>query len=142
MAARRYFDAAFGRYALASALATGTDFTLANALHGMNVVPYAATFMGCIGGGAVAFSLSRSWTFRSEDRLGLAQLGRFLLVWASSAVLNSGGILVLLPFVPSFPLAWLAVRASVYLAWNYPLARWFVFERRPGRQELSARSDS
>jgi hypothetical protein len=39
----------------------------------------------------------------------------------------------------SFTLAWVVVRAAVYLGWNYPLARWFVFSREKPAVELSAR---
>jgi hypothetical protein len=52
---------------------------------------------------------------------------RFLFGWATSALLNSLGVPVLLSFVGSRPRAWALVRAAVYLGWNYPLSRWFVF---------------
>jgi hypothetical protein len=41
--------------------------------------------------------------------------------------------------VSSFSLAWALVRAAVYLGWNYPLARWFVFGSPKAAGQLSAR---
>jgi putative flippase GtrA len=134
----RFFDAAFGRYAVTSALATATDFALAGSLHLLGLGAAGATFFGCVGGGAIAFWLARGWTFRAGAGRAWPQVGRFLLVWATSALLNSGGVAALLHGVSSFPLAWAAVRASVYLGWNYPLSRWFVFSASPVRPELSA----
>ena len=133
-----FFDRAFGRYALTSALATATDFALAGSLHATGASAAAATFLGCVAGGGVAFRLSRGWTFEAASGSAWAQLVRFLFVWATSALLNSGGVPLLLSWVGSFPIAWLVVRAAVYLGWNYPLSRWFVFagEKSP---QLSAR---
>ena len=136
---RRFFDASFGRYAATSALATATDFALAGSLHTSGVGPATATFVGCVAGGAVAFRLSRSWTFQAGSARALPQMLRFLLVWATSALLNSTGVPALLGLVRSFPLAWTLVRAAVYLGWNYPLSRWFVFSAERPSVELSVR---
>ena len=138
LALRRFFDQAFGRYALTSALATVSDFAVASSLHALGVRAAAATFLGCVVGGAVAFAFSRRFSFQASGARALPQLGRFLLVWASSALLNSSGVPMLLELVGSFAPAWLLVRGSVYLAWNYPLARWFVFARGRARATLSA----
>jgi putative flippase GtrA len=133
-----FFDAAFGRYAATSALATATDFVLASALHRVGVAAGVATFFGCVAGGIVAFTLSRGWTFRAGGARAVPQLLRFLFVWSTSAFLNSAGVVVLLGHTSSFALAWLTVRAAVYLGWNYPLARWFVFSREKPGPELTA----
>ncbi len=134
----RFFDSAFGRYALTSALATVTDFALASCLHGVGSSAAAATFFGCVAGGVVAFALSRRWTFQAGAGRPLPQVLRFLLVWATSALLNSSGVPALLSWVASFPLAWSLVRAAVYLGWNYPLSRWFVFSAEKPAAQLSA----
>lgn len=132
-----FFDAAFGRYALTSALATATDFALAGSLHGFGASAATATFFGCVAGGIVSFAVSRRWTFQAGARRALPQVARFLFVWATSAWLNSTGVPALLHFVASFPLAWGVVRAVVYLGWNYPLSRWFVFAtEKPDAVEL------
>ncbi len=134
-----FFDAAFARYALTSGLATGTDFALASSLHRLRASPALATFFGCVVGGVVAFSLSRSWTFKVNAARALPQLMRFTFVWATSALLNSAGVPALLSLMSSFPLAWVSVRAAVYLGWNYPLARWLVFAHEKPSAELSVR---
>jgi putative flippase GtrA len=134
----RFFDTAFGRYAATSALATATDFALASSLHVLGAAAASATFVGCVAGGGVAFGLSRRWTFQAGSGPALPQLLRFLLVWATSALLNSTGVPALLPWLGSFTAAWAVVRAAVYLGWNYPLSRWFVFAAEKPAAELSA----
>ncbi|HKY37668.1 MAG TPA: GtrA family protein [Polyangiaceae bacterium] len=133
----RFFDRAFGRYTLTSALATGSDFALATSLHTLGVSAGLATFLGCTLGGSIAFAVGRGWTFQAGSAPALPQLSRFLLVWGTSALLNSSGVPAVLRLVGSFPLVWVLVRGGVYLGWNYPLSRWFVFRGKP-RVELSA----
>lgn len=135
----RYFDRSFGRYALTSAAATGSDFVAAFTLHALGLSPAWATFVGCVVGGSVAFTLNREWTFRAGTARALPQFLRFMFVWGTSALLNSCGVPALLPWLGSFPLTWGVVRAGVYLGWNYPLSRWFVFAGEGTRRELSAR---
>jgi putative flippase GtrA len=134
----RFFDAAFNRYAATSALATTTDFALAGSLHALGASAARATFFGCVAGGCVAFALSRRWTFQAGSAPAVPQILRFLLVWATSALLNSSGVSAVLPWVGSFAFAWALVRAAVYLGWNYPLSRWFVFAAEKPPAELSA----
>jgi putative flippase GtrA len=138
-AVRRFFDGAFGRYAATSALATGTDFLIAGSLHSAGLSASLATFLGCVAGGGVSFSMSRRWTFQAGSDRALPQMARFLFVWATSALLNSTGVPVLLSWLGSFSVAWGFVRAAVYLGWNYPLSRWFVFASPKASAELSAR---
>jgi putative flippase GtrA len=125
--ALRFVGHTLGRHSLASALATSTDFALASTLHALGASPGAATFLGCVAGGGVAFGLGRHFSFRAAEARALPQLARFLFVWATSALLNSSGVSGLLPLVGSFSLAWLLVRGAVFIGWNYPLSRWYVF---------------
>jgi putative flippase GtrA len=125
----RFFDASFRRYAATSALATLTDFAFASLLHRLGSPAGASTFVGCVAGGGVAFALSRGWTFQAGTARAVPQILRFLCVWLMSAVLNSAGVTALLAWVSSFQVAWLLVRGAVYLGWNYPMTRWFVFSR-------------
>lgn len=134
----RYFGQTFGRHTLTSAVATGSDFALASSLHALGCSAALATFLGCVAGGGVAFGLGRHFTFRAAGARALPQLARFLFVWATSALLNSTGVPALLPVLGSFALAWLSVRGLVYLCWNYPLSRWYVFAARRADVELSA----
>jgi putative flippase GtrA len=142
----RFFDAAFGRYAMTSAAATATDFALFSLLSALGLGAGSATFFGCVAGGSVAFSLSRRWTFQPGAGHGprgplapaLPQMLRFLFGWATSALLNSAGVLVLVSVLGSPAVAWAVVRAAVYLGWNYPLSRWFVFATEKDAAALSA----
>lgn len=117
------------RSALTGALATGSDFVVANGLAASAVPAPGATFAGYVVGGLVAFSVNRGWAFRVRGRAG-PQLLRFLLVWLSSAALNVAGVALLIEsFGLSFGVAWAVARGVVFSCWNYPLFRWFVFAR-------------
>lgn len=129
---RREFTGVFVRSALTSALATGSDFVVANGLVASGVSAPGATSAGYVLGGLVAFGLNRGWAFRVQGRPG-PQLLRFLGVWLSSAALNVAGVALLLAALGwSFAVAWALVRGLVFSAWNYPLLRWFVFPDAPG----------
>jgi len=121
----------FVRSAFVSVLATGTDFVVASLLSRALLASSLATFVGCAAGGLVAFTVNRGWAFRSRGR-GSREVVRFLGVWATSALLNSGGVGWLTHAGVAFIYAWALVRVLVYSAWNYPLLRWFVFRRVPG----------
>jgi len=116
------------RNAVAGAVATGADFlVVALLVEGARVSPALATLFGCGVGAVVNFAINRVWAFGS-DAPKLAQAGRYAFVSASSAGLNSGlvWVLLLLPAMP-YQLAWLLVRGAVYLTWNFPLQRDYVF---------------
>jgi putative flippase GtrA len=119
------------RSMLTSAAATASDFAAAHALHGVKIPATAATVLGCAVGGIVAFALNRYWAFHAREGRKRTQVARFLLVWATSAALNAVGVglLLMLPGGGHFTHAWLITRGAVYLGWNYPLLRWFVFRR-------------
>lgn len=118
------------RNAIAGAVATGSDFVVVASLVGFVMLPPpVATFLGCVVGAFINFSMNRVWAFGSDSPKA-AQAGRYLFVTATSAVLNSGlvGVLLLLPGMP-YQLAWILVRVAVYVTWNYPLHRDYVFRR-------------
>jgi phosphatidylglycerophosphate synthase len=120
------------RNAIAGAVATGSDFVVVATLVSFVMLPpTVATFLGCVVGALINFSMNRVWAFGSDSPK-TAQAGRYLFVTATSAVLNSGlvGVLLLLPSMP-YQLAWVLVRAAVYVTWNYPLHRDYVFPRSP-----------
>jgi putative flippase GtrA len=129
---RRLQRRTFIRGALTSSIATASDFVAASLLHGLRVPAAAATILGCVVGGVVAFALNRNWAFHARDGRKRTQLWRFGFVWASSALLNAAGVAAFLLLDGPFIRAWLVTRGLVYLAWNYPLLRYFVF--RPPRK--------
>jgi phosphatidylglycerophosphate synthase len=116
------------RNLFAASSATGIDFLVVVLLvQVFTGDPRIATGAGCIVGGLVNFTINRVWTFGSHAPA-VAQAWRYTFVSTSSALLNSGGVAVLL-FLPGvdYRLAWVIVRAAVFLTWNYPLHRDYVF---------------
>lgn len=129
-----FADRAFGRSLLTSGLATLSDFVLANGLVALGAPVAWSTAAGCTLGGGVAFATNRQWAFDAREGPPLKQSLRFLVVWATNAVLNTAGVaLAVRASGLGFPAAWLVVRGLVYLGWNYPLLRLYVFRpHRPG----------
>jgi len=128
----------FVRGALTSSIATASDFVAASLLHRLRVPAAAATILGCMVGGFVAFSLNRNWAFHARDGRKRTQLWRFGFVWATSALLNAAGVTAFLLPGGQFMRAWLVTRGVVYLAWNYPLLRYFVFRRQPDQVQVDS----
>ncbi|TPV93625.1 MAG: CDP-alcohol phosphatidyltransferase [Myxococcales bacterium FL481] len=126
------------RNVVAAAVATVVDFAVFSLLWTrVGIEPGWATAGGCLVGAVVNFTINRSWVFGS--RSGAAKQGlRYAFVSSTSAALNAGGVTILL-LVPSASaqVAWLAVRGAVYLAWNFPLQRDYVFADARGRDELA-----
>lgn len=120
-----------GRNALAGVVATAADFALAFSLVQLAIAsPAAATFAGCVLGAIVNFGMNRAWTFGSTGPPA-REAWRYALVSASSAFFNAALVhVLLLPKVP-FLVSWLLARGAVFLAWNYPLHRDYVFVRAP-----------
>lgn len=87
-----------------------------------------ATLAGCLLGSVVNFTLNRYWAFFGAGGLLLAQGRRYAITSVSGALLNAGGVavLLLLPNVPSV-LAWLLVRGTVFGVWTLPLLKSYVF---------------
>ena len=93
----------------------------------LDVSPPIATLLGCGVGAGFNFTTNRIWTFGSDGHPA-PQLGRYALVSSGSAILNGGlvALALLLPAMPSL-VAWALVRALVFVTWNYPLHRDYVF---------------
>lgn len=120
------------RSQVAAGVATAADFLLVVALvTGAGIFPWFSTMIGCVLGAAVNFSVSRVWAFKNVDPL-VPQASRYVFVSLTSALLNGGGVgvLLLLPAL-DYRIAWVLVRAVVALAWNYPLHRDYVFSAKP-----------
>jgi putative flippase GtrA len=89
--------------------------------------PPAATLLGCVAGGLLNFSVNRVWAFMVEGSY-FQQGSRYLFVSGTSALLNAVGVAVLLLLpITDYRLAWLMVRVTIFLTWNYPLQRGYVF---------------
>jgi phosphatidylglycerophosphate synthase/putative flippase GtrA len=116
------------RNALAASFATVLDFIAVFAMVRLLLVaPPVATLLGCAVGATFNFLTNRIWTFGSDGHPAL-QVGRYALVSFGSAVLNSGlvALVLLLDGVPAL-VAWFVVRVLVFVTWNYPLHRDYVF---------------
>jgi phosphatidylglycerophosphate synthase/putative flippase GtrA len=117
------------RSVVTSVLATASDFAVVWVLVQRLAVPAPlATTLGCIVGGTVAFTLSRSWVFDAQQGARSRQALRFVFVSGTSALLNGGGVALLMLF-PSidYRIAWAVTRFVVFATWNYPLLRDYVF---------------
>jgi phosphatidylglycerophosphate synthase/putative flippase GtrA len=119
-----------GRSVVSAVLATGADFVVVLTTLDLGLTPWLATGLGCVVGGVLNFGLNRLWTFASRGAPAGEAL-RYAVVSGSSALLNAGGVaaVLLLPGIPSL-VAWGIVRGVVFLSWNYPLQRSYVFEAR------------
>jgi phosphatidylglycerophosphate synthase/putative flippase GtrA len=116
------------RNVIAASSATIIDFAAVLLMvQVLEISPPIATLVGCGVGASFNFMTNRMWTFGSDGHPAV-QVGRYALVSMGSAVLNGGlvALALLLPSVPSL-LAWAAVRALVFVTWNYPLHRDYVF---------------
>jgi len=117
---------AFG--AVAASFATAFDYWIVLELvTKLGLGPATATGIGAAAGGFLNFHLNRIVTYRSSGAQ-LPQAARYTLVSAMSAFLNAGGVAVL-TMNPEldFRVAWWIVRGAVFLLWNLPLQRIYVF---------------
>jgi phosphatidylglycerophosphate synthase/putative flippase GtrA len=116
----------------AGGVATLADFALVNLLVvSAAFLPPIATAVGCALGAVINFAINRSWTFGSSDPA-MPQMWRYGFVSVSSALLNAGGVAVML-FLPDvdYRIGWWLVRGAVFVTWNYPLHRDYVFGYEP-----------
>jgi phosphatidylglycerophosphate synthase len=155
------------RGTLTQALATLADFTVASAIvyvvggshvagggvsrlghvflnqvHDLDHAPV-ATAAGCVVGAVVSFILARVWAFEGRGAW-LPQAQKYVFVSAATALLNAGGVALLLALNAPFIVAWWLTRVIVFATWSYPLQRDFVFvpalDPRAERNSASPRS--
>jgi putative flippase GtrA len=115
------------RNAMAALTATAVDFALFSALVAVACSPPLATLLGAALGGIVNFTVNRTWTFdASGSKRTMAR--RYVVVSAVSAALNAGVVAALL-WIPNqhVTICWLVARGLIFLGWNYPLHRDYVF---------------
>ncbi len=121
-----------GRSVVTSIFTTAIDFGtllgLAELLHVNHVV---ATFLGTVVGFLANFMINRYWAFEAHAGSIHWQFVRVLPVQAGSTGLQTLGVWVFERFVGlDLALSKLVVASLVYLFWNYPMNRFFVFGRK------------
>lgn len=128
---------ATGRNSLARGLitavfATAVDFACVVALVEIGgLTPWAATALGSLVGAAASFTLGRIWAFDGRGGALGPQMSRYAFVSLSSLGLNTGGVAVLGLLPIDYRLAWAIARGAIFLLWNFPLHRDWVFESTP-----------
>lgn len=128
---RRRELATFSRSLLTSLFTTALDFaTLIGLTEGAGVNYVAATWIGTVVGSLANFTINRLWAFYAPDAPAVPAATRFVAVQLGASGLHTTGVWLLTHFgrLP-YPVSKLTVAAVVYLIWNYPLNRWFVFGR-------------
>lgn len=121
----------FSRSALTSLFTTALDFgTLAGLVELAGVNYVLATWLGTVVGSLSNFTINRVWAFDARDRPPTGQFARFVLVQAAASFLHTGGVwfftgVLGMPYQASK----IIISVLVYLGWNYPMNRWFVFRR-------------
>jgi putative flippase GtrA len=119
------------RNALTSVFTTALDFGVLTGLVELFHVSYViSTFSGTVVGAVSNFTINRKWSYEATDGQAHLQLVRFLPVQAGSSGLQTLGVwLVTDQAHVQYMISKLVVATLVYLVWNYPMNRWFVFRK-------------
>ena len=114
--------------------ATLADFALVNVAMELGWVSdaWVATALGCALGAGVSFTGGRDWAFAHAGERAPVQVGRYLLVSATSMGLNAGGVALVTPLLLDYRVSWLLVRGLVFVLWNFHLHRAYVFQENGG----------
>ena len=121
----------FPRSTITSLFTTALDFgTLTGLVELLGVNYVLATWLGSVVGSLSNFTINRVWAFDARDRPGTGQFARFVVVQAGATLWHTLGVWLLTRFegLP-YQASKLVIAALVYLVWNYPMNRWFVFRR-------------
>ncbi len=120
-----------GRSVVTSIFTTALDFGTMMGLARLGVDYRLATFLGTIVGFLANFTINRYWAFEAHGSSLWWQFARVLPVQAGSTGLQTLGVWL---FVGALGMRlWiskLVVASLVYLCWNYPMNRFFVFGRK------------
>jgi putative flippase GtrA len=121
-----------GRSVMTSIFTTALDFGTMMGLVELFHVDYViATFFGTIVGFLANFAINRHWAFEAHDGSIGWQFVRVLPVQAGSTGLQTVGVWIFDRFIGlRYWVAKIVVSALVYLLWNYPMNRFFVFGRK------------
>jgi putative flippase GtrA len=129
----------FARNTLTSIFTTAVDFgTLTGLVELAHVNYVAATFIGSIVGFLTNFTINRYWSFAATDDAMHWQFVRIIPVQAGSTGLQTLGVWL---FTSVFGVQYMAskiiVSTLVYLGWNYPMNRFWVFRAPPKAPALT-----
>lgn len=119
-----------GRSVVTSIFTTVLDFATMIGLAQLGVDYRLATFLGTLVGFLANFTINRYWAFEAHGGSLRWQFARVLPVQVGSTGLQTLGVWL---FVGTLGVRlWiskLVVASLVYLCWNYPMNRFFVFGR-------------
>jgi putative flippase GtrA len=119
----------FLRSLVTSLFTTALDFGALIGLTELAHVNYVlATWIGTVVGSLSNFTINKQWAFSAREHPTRRALAKFVLVQAGASGLHTLGVWLMTRFgrLP-YPASKAIVAAAVYLGWNYPLNRWFVF---------------
>ena len=122
----------FVRNTLTSIFTTALDFGTLTGLVELAHVDYVvATFVGTVVGATSNFIINRHWSFAATHVAWHGQALKMLPVQAGSSALQTLGVWLFTRFgrVP-YMASKLIVSVLVYLGWNYPMNKHFVFASR------------
>jgi putative flippase GtrA len=119
------------RNALTSVFTTALDFGVLTGLVELFHVGYViATFCGTVVGAVSNFTINRQWSYDASAGRAHIQLVRFLPVQAGSSGLQTLGVWLFTDKANvQYMVSKLVVATLVYLVWNYPMNRFFVFRK-------------
>jgi putative flippase GtrA len=121
----------FSRSLLTSLFTTALDFgTLTGLVELVGVNYVLATWLGTVLGSLSNFTINRVWAFDARDRPPTGQFARFLAVQAFASVLHTAGVWGFTRFLGlPYQASKVIISVLVFLGWNYPMNRRFVFRR-------------
>jgi putative flippase GtrA len=121
----------FARSIATSIFSTAVDF--ATLLSLTQIVDYRiATAIGTIVGFLTNFTINRYWAFEASEGALHWQFVRVLPVQAGSTLWQTLGMWLAVGTIGlHLTMAKIVVSALVYLVWNYPMNRYFVFRGKP-----------
>jgi putative flippase GtrA len=121
----------FSRSTITSLFTTGIDFGTLTGLVELGGVDYVlATWIGSVVGALSNFTINRLWAFDARDGSRTGQFARFVVVQVAASLWHTLGVWLLTRFAGlPYQVSKLVIAALVYLGWNYPMNRWFVFRR-------------
>jgi putative flippase GtrA len=120
-----------GRSILTSIFTTALDFGTMMGLVELAHIDYRiATFLGTIVGFLANFTINRWWAFAATASPLHWQFIRLLPVQAGSTALQTGGVWLFDEAIGMrYWIAKIVVATLVYLFWNYPMNRFWVYRR-------------